>query len=143
MTNADHSHALGVAERRSREGSATTHCYAMLADCGLRSAGLCRLRGQDLRRSRTNARYDRLYVHGKSGRELAAKVDQLFVIVDALVPRSLGEASCEVTASRLIGEPDALATLPGSTSGAIPWRCTRAWRRRSISLPAPKGSGIR
>jgi integrase/recombinase XerD len=69
LTDADYQNLLRVPDRRSREGKRDYALLRVLGDCGLGSAELRRLRAEDLRRPRANARYYRLYVHGKGGRE--------------------------------------------------------------------------
>jgi integrase/recombinase XerD len=74
LMDAAYTNLLRVPDRRSREGKRDHALLRVLGDCGLRSAELRRLRAQDLRRPRANARYYRLYVHGKGGREREVSV---------------------------------------------------------------------
>jgi integrase/recombinase XerD len=82
LTDADYTNLLRVPDRRSCEGKRDHALRRVLGDCGLRSAELRRLRAQDLRRPRANARYYRLYVHGKGGREREVSVAD--VVKDAI-----------------------------------------------------------
>jgi len=86
LTDADYTNLLRVPDRRSREGKRNYALLRVLGDCGLRSAELRRLRAQDLRRPRANARYFRLYVRGKGGREREVSVpDVVKSAVDAWI----------------------------------------------------------
>ena len=76
LTDTDYGNLLRVPDRRSREGKRDYVLLRVLGDCGLRSAELRRLRAEDLRRPRANARHVRLYVHGKGGREREVSLPQ-------------------------------------------------------------------
>jgi integrase/recombinase XerD len=82
LTDADYTNLLRVPDRRSREGKRDYALLRVLGDCGLRSAELRRLRAEDLRRPRSNARHFRLYVHGKGGREREVSVPD--IVKDAI-----------------------------------------------------------
>ena len=73
LTNTDYANLLRVSDRRTIAGKRD---YALLGDCGLRSADVRRLRARDLRRPRANARHHRLYVSGKGGREREVPVPE-------------------------------------------------------------------
>jgi integrase/recombinase XerD len=82
LTEVDYQNLSRVPDRRSREGKRDRALLALLGGCGLRSAELRRLRAEDLRRPRSNARHFRLYVHGKGGREREVSVPE--VVKDAM-----------------------------------------------------------
>jgi integrase/recombinase XerD len=82
LTDADYTNLLRVPDRRSREGKRDYALLRILGNCGLRSAELRRLRAEDLRRPRADARHYRLYVHGKGGREREVSVPD--VVKDAV-----------------------------------------------------------
>jgi integrase len=86
LTDVDYTNLLRVPDRRSREGKRDYALLSVLGDCGLRSAELRRLRAEDVGRPRANARYYRLYVHGKGGREREVSVpDVVKGAIDAWV----------------------------------------------------------
>ena len=76
LTDTDYGNLLRVPDRRSIGGKRDYALLRVLGDCGLRSAELRSLRARDLRRPRANARHQRLYVHGKGGREREVPVPQ-------------------------------------------------------------------
>jgi integrase len=76
LTDTDYGNLLRVPDRRSIAGKRDYALLRVLGDCGLRSAELRGLRARDLRRPRANARHQRLYVHGKGGREREVPVPE-------------------------------------------------------------------
>jgi hypothetical protein len=79
ITDADYQNVVRVPDRRSQLGRRDHALLRMLGDCGLRSAELRSLVARDLRRPRSNARHQRLYVRGKGGteREVPVPVGEL------------------------------------------------------------------
>ena len=69
LTETDYANLLRVPDKRSQIGKRDLALLRVLGDCGLRSAELRGLLAGDLRRPRSNARHQRLFIRGKGGVE--------------------------------------------------------------------------